>query len=100
ARGVRVTPLGPRRGTFHRRGDRGPERYRHQRYAGSPVHITHVSTAGSVEIIRGEKEKYTKVTCDTCPHYFTLSDEATLTYDTNAKVNPPLRSRADVAAIK
>jgi dihydroorotase len=70
------------------------------RYAGSPVHITHVSTAGSVEIIRGEKERYTKVTCDTCPHYFTLSDEATLTYDTNAKVNPPLRSRADVAAIK
>jgi dihydroorotase len=70
------------------------------RYTGSPVHITHVSTAGSVEIIRAEKERYTKVTCDTCPHYFTLSDEATLTYDTNAKVNPPLRSRADVAAIK
>ena len=70
------------------------------RYAGSPVHITHVSTAGSVEIIRGEKERYTKVTCDTCPHYFTLSDEATLMYDTNAKVNPPLRSRTDVAAIK
>jgi dihydroorotase len=40
------------------------------------------------------------VTCDTCPHYFTLSDEATLGYDTNTKVNPPLRSRADMAAIR
>ncbi|MGD0230624.1 MAG: dihydroorotase [Syntrophorhabdales bacterium] len=70
------------------------------RYAGSPVHITHASTRGAVEIIREEKRKYGRITCDTCPHYFTLSDAATLTYDTNTKVNPPLRSPDDVAAIK
>ena len=48
--------------------------------------------------MREEKGRYPKVTGDTCPHYFTLSDEATLSYDTNTKVNPPLRSQADVAA--
>jgi dihydroorotase len=50
--------------------------------------------------MREEKMRYPKATCDTCPHYFTLSDEATLGYDTNTKVNPPLRSREDVAAVK
>ena len=69
-------------------------------YVGSPVHITHISTEGSVAIIRGEKRRYDKVTTDTCPHYFTLTDEATLTYDTATKVNPPLRAASDVAAIK
>lgn len=70
------------------------------RYVGSPVHITHISTGGTVDIMRHEKGRSPLVTCDTCPHYFTLTDEATLTYDTNAKVNPPLRSRADVDAIR
>ena len=70
------------------------------RYVDSPVHITHISTRGTVRIMREEKSRYPKATCDTCPHYFTLSDEATLGYDTNTKVNPPLRSREDVAAIK
>lgn len=70
------------------------------RYVDSPIHLTHISTAGSVEIIERAKKTSMKVTCDTCPHYFTLTDEATLTYDTNAKVNPPLRSPHDVAAIK
>jgi dihydroorotase len=70
------------------------------RYVDSPVHITHISTRGTVEIMREEKSRYQKATCDTCPHYFTLSDEATLGYDTNTKVNPPLRSPEDVAAIK
>ncbi len=70
------------------------------RYADAPVHITHISTAGTVAIIRHEKQLYRKLTSDTCPHYFTLSDEATLSYDTNAKVNPPLRSREDLAAVK
>jgi dihydroorotase len=70
------------------------------RYVGSPIHLTHISTRGSVEIIREEKARYDKITCDTCPHYFTLSDEATLTYDTSTKVNPPLRSPDDVAAIR
>jgi len=50
--------------------------------------------------MREEKAGHSKATCDSCPHYFTLSDDATLDYDTNAKVNPPLRSREDVAAIK
>ncbi len=70
------------------------------KYVDSPVHITHISTAGTVDTIRHEKARYGKVTCDTCPHYFTLSDEATLGYDTNTKVNPPLRSRTDMAAIR
>ena len=69
-------------------------------YVSSPVHITHISTAGTVRIIREEKTRGVSVTADTCPHYFTLTEEATLTYDTRAKVNPPLRSAADVAAIK
>ncbi len=70
------------------------------RYVDAPVHITHISTEGTVRIVREEKSRYKKVTADTCPHYFTLTDEATLTYDTSTKVNPPLRSKTDVAAIK
>jgi dihydroorotase len=69
-------------------------------YTGAHVHLTHISTAGSVEAIRHSKKRYGKITCDTCPHYFSLTDEATLTFDTNTKVNPPLRSRVDVEAIK
>jgi dihydroorotase len=70
------------------------------RYVGAHAHITHISTAGTVEIMRAEKRKPAPATCDTCPHYFTLTDEATLGYDTNTRVNPPLRSQADVDAIK
>lgn len=70
------------------------------RYVDAPVHITHISTEGTVRIIKEEKSRYGKVTADTCPHYFSLTDEATLTYDTSTKVNPPLRSKKDVAAIK
>ncbi len=70
------------------------------RYVDAPIHLTHISTAGSVEIIERARKVFRKVTCDTCPHYFTLTDEATLTYDTNAKVNPPLRSQKDLEAIK
>jgi len=70
------------------------------RYVDAPIHLTHISTAGSIEIIEHARKAFRKVTCDTCPHYFTLTDEATLTYDTNAKVNPPLRSREDLEAIK
>jgi dihydroorotase len=70
------------------------------KYVGAPIHITHISSGGTVDILRDEKNKYGQVTGDTCPHYFTLTDEATLTYDTNTKINPPLRSRDDVTAIK
>jgi dihydroorotase len=69
-------------------------------YVGSPIHLTHISTEGSVEAIHKAKKGYKKITCDTCPHYFTLTDEATLGFDTNTKVNPPLRSKEDVKAIK
>jgi dihydroorotase len=70
------------------------------RLTGGRLHIAHVSTAGSVEIIRRAKATGLKITAETAPHYFSLTDEAVLGFDTNAKVNPPLRTAADVAAIK
>jgi dihydroorotase len=69
-------------------------------YTRSPIHIAHVSTEGSVRIIREAKARGVHVTCETAPHYFTLTDEAVRGYNTNAKMNPPLREAADVAAIK
>ena len=68
-------------------------------YTGTPVHIAHVSTAASVRIIRDAKKRGVSVTCETCPHYFTLTDEACHGYDTNAKAAPPLASASDVAAV-
>lgn len=70
------------------------------RLTGAQLHIAHVSTAGAVALIRQAKAAGLPVTAETAPHYFTLTDEAVLGYDTNAKVNPPLRGAADVAAIK
>jgi len=67
---------------------------------GSSVHIAHVSCRESVEIIAQAKQKGVKVTCETAPHYFALSEEDIIDYDTNMKVNPPLRTKEDVAAIK
>ena len=67
---------------------------------GGILHIAHVSTAGSVELIRRAKERKVKVTAETCPHYFTLTDDVVRDYDTNTKMNPPLRSAGDVKAIK
>jgi len=69
-------------------------------YTGSPIHVAHVSTAGSVRIIAEAKARGVRVTCETAPHYFTLTDDAVRGYDTSAKMNPPLREAADVAAIK
>ncbi len=69
-------------------------------YVGAPVHIAHVSTKGSVQIIRDAKARGVKVTCETAPHYFTLTDDAVRGYNTTAKMNPPLREADDVAAIK
>jgi len=63
------------------------------------VHIAHVSSANSVELVRQAKRKGLPVTCETCPHYFSLTEGAVKNYDTNAKVNPPLKSAADVKAI-
>jgi len=67
---------------------------------GTAVHIAHVSCKESVELVAGAKKKGIPVTAETAPHYFSLSEEATLTYDTNMKMNPPLRSKADLDAIK
>jgi dihydroorotase len=67
---------------------------------GGKLHIAHVSTEGSVKLIREAKAKGVNVTAETCPHYFCLTDEALKTYDTNLKVNPPIRTKKDVEAIK
>jgi dihydroorotase len=67
---------------------------------GCVVHIAHVSCAESVEAIAKAQKKGIKVTCETTPHHFSLSEEAVLRYDTNMKMNPPLRTKDDVAAIR
>lgn len=64
-----------------------------------PVHICHVSTYSGVEIIRNAKSRGVKVTAETCPHYFILTDDIIKTYDTNTKVNPPVREEKDKQAI-
>ncbi|MEE1224625.1 MAG: dihydroorotase [Clostridia bacterium] len=64
------------------------------------IHIAHVSTRGGVQLIREAKKRGVKVTCETCPHYFTLTDKACEGFNTNAKMNPPLRTQDDVEAIK
>lgn len=68
-------------------------------YTKVPVHIAHVSTKASVELIRQAKNRGIKVTAETCPHYFTLTEEACHNYNTNAKMNPPLRSQEDLEAV-
>jgi len=65
-----------------------------------PVHIAHVSTANSVELIRRAKEEGLPVTAETAPHYFSLDHRAVVGYDTRTKVKPPLRTPADVEAVK
>ncbi len=64
-----------------------------------PVHICHVSTYSGVQLIREAKARGVRVTAETCPHYFTLTDEAIRDFDTNTKVNPPLREEKDRLAI-
>jgi dihydroorotase len=66
---------------------------------GCRLHILHVSTKESVEIIRHAKTFGAPITCETCPQYVALTDEACLGYDTNAKMSPPLRTKADQDAI-
>ncbi len=70
------------------------------RLSGARLHIAHVSTKESVEAVRQAKKRKIAVTCETCPHYFVLTEEAVSEYNTNAKVNPPLRTQEDVEAIK
>ena len=66
---------------------------------GSAVHICHVSTARSVDIVRQYKKKGVRITCETCPQYFTLTEEEVLKQGTMARVNPPLRTQPDVEGI-
>lgn len=66
---------------------------------GARVHIAHVSTAGSVDIIRKSKRAGVRITAETCPQYFTLTEDALLMKGSLARVNPPLRTASDVAAI-
>ena len=68
-------------------------------YLDIPVHICHVSTKGGVRMIRDAKARGVKVTCETCPHYFTLTDDMCETYDTNFKMHPPLRTEDHRLAI-
>lgn len=70
------------------------------RLSGGRVHIAHISSARSVELVRRAKLEGVRVTAETAPHYFSLTDEAVKTYDTNAKMNPPLRTGEDVEAVK
>ena len=67
---------------------------------GGRVHIAHVSTEGSVRIIREAKSRGINVTAETCPHYFSVTEAACEGFNGNAKVNPPLRTESDIAAIK
>ena len=68
---------------------------------GGRLHIAHVSTAGSVELLRQAKKRgVADLTAETCPHYFSITEEAVIGYNGNAKVNPPLRTRKDIEAVK
>ncbi len=69
-------------------------------HVGSRVHICHVSTAGSVEILRWAKQRGIQVTAEVTPHHLILTDELVRDYDPQFKVNPPLRTAADVAAVR
>lgn len=67
---------------------------------GAHLHIAHVSTAGAVRLVRDAKKRGIKVTAEATPHHFTLTDKAVLNYDTNAKMNPPVRTQEDMDAIR
>jgi dihydroorotase len=69
-------------------------------HVGSRLHVCHVSTAGSVELIRWAKGKGVDVTAEVTPHHLLLTDELAATYDPTYKVNPPLRTKADVEALR
>jgi dihydroorotase len=66
---------------------------------GAKIHICHISTAGSVELVRNAKKDGVKISAEVTPHHLTMDEEMVLGYDTNAKVNPPLRTKKDIAAL-
>jgi dihydroorotase len=69
-------------------------------HTGGHVHLCHMSTRGSVALIRHAKDRHVPVTAEVCPHHYALTHEACGDYDTNAKMNPPLRELEDVEAIR
>lgn len=69
-------------------------------YTKGRVHIAHVSTAGGVEMIRKAKRAKINVTAEATPHHFTLTDELVKSFNTNLKINPPIRGKKDVEAVK
>jgi dihydroorotase len=69
-------------------------------FTGARLHVAHVSTKGSIDLVRQAKQRGVNVTCEATPHHFTLTDEAVRGYKTNAKMNPPLRSTADREAVR
>lgn len=69
------------------------------RFTGARLHLCHISTKGSLDLIRRAKEDGMEVTCETCPHYFFFNDELLSGFDTNFKVNPPIRSEQDRQAV-
>ena len=66
---------------------------------GAPIHICHVSTAGSVGIIRRMKKRGVPLTCETCPQYFSLTEDEVLTQGSAARLSPPLRTQRDLDAV-
>ena len=70
------------------------------RLTGGHVHLAHMSTKGSVELIRWGKERGIRVTAEVCPHHLSLTEESVRGYETNAKMNPPLRTAKDVEALR
>ncbi len=69
-------------------------------YTGGHVHIAHISTSGSVDLVRRARARGVPVTCEATAHHLTLTDECVKTFDTNFKMNPPLRTARDVAALR
>lgn len=66
----------------------------------SRYHVAHISTKQAIEAVRAAKKEKLSVTCEVTPHHFTLTDEAVMSFDTNTKMNPPLRTREDIEAVK
>jgi dihydroorotase len=69
-------------------------------YTGTGLHITHISTLGTVEIIRSAKARGVSITCDVTPHHLTLSEDLVASFDTRYKMNPPLRTPGDILALR
>jgi len=70
------------------------------KYVGAQYHVAHISTRGTLEQVRAARSRGIAVTCEITPHHFTLSDDAVDGFDTNTKMNPPLRSKEDLHAMK